>query len=150
MAESASRDLEFHPTLAEFSLGRSPNDNSFDYRSGMKVLVTGGAGYIGSVTATALEQAGHTPVVLDSFQGRLAYDSSARGLKIYDDGEQPLLEVEEITTDLSVLKVLRGARLPAPLRTHDASHGAGQIRPVNSGKLFVACSMRIASCHRSL
>ncbi len=32
----------------------------------MKVLVTGGAGYIGSVTAKALEDAGHTPVILDS------------------------------------------------------------------------------------
>lgn len=32
----------------------------------MKVLVTGGAGYIGSITCTALEAAGHTPVVLDS------------------------------------------------------------------------------------
>ena len=32
----------------------------------MKVLVTGGAGYIGSTTATALEAAGHTPVILDS------------------------------------------------------------------------------------
>ncbi|MCW2766225.1 MAG: UDP-galactose 4-epimerase [Nocardioides sp.] len=32
----------------------------------MKVLVTGGAGYIGSVTAKALEQAGHVPVILDS------------------------------------------------------------------------------------
>jgi UDP-glucose 4-epimerase len=32
----------------------------------MKVLVTGGAGYIGSTTATALEQAGHVPVILDS------------------------------------------------------------------------------------
>jgi len=32
----------------------------------MKVLVTGGAGYIGSVTAKALERAGHVPVVLDS------------------------------------------------------------------------------------
>src|SRR3546814_3396647 len=28
--------------------------------------VTGGAGYIGSTTAKALEQAGHTPVILDS------------------------------------------------------------------------------------
>lgn len=32
----------------------------------MKVLVTGGAGYIGSITAKALEAAGHTPLVLDS------------------------------------------------------------------------------------
>lgn len=32
----------------------------------MKVLVTGGAGYIGSVTARALEEAGHVPVILDS------------------------------------------------------------------------------------
>ena len=32
----------------------------------MKVLVTGGAGYLGSITAKALEQGGHTPVILDS------------------------------------------------------------------------------------
>jgi UDP-glucose 4-epimerase len=32
----------------------------------MKVLLTGGAGYIGSITAKALEEAGHTPIVLDS------------------------------------------------------------------------------------
>ncbi len=32
----------------------------------MKVLVTGGAGYIGSTTAYALESAGHVPVILDS------------------------------------------------------------------------------------
>ena len=32
----------------------------------MKVLVTGGAGYIGSTTAKALEAAGHVPVILDS------------------------------------------------------------------------------------
>jgi hypothetical protein len=29
--------------------------------------------------------------------------------------------------------------------THAASHGAGQSLPVNSGKLFVACSRSIAS-----
>lgn len=47
----------------------------------MKVLVTGGAGYIGSITATALEQAGHVPVLLDSLvagerafaEGRMFY-----------------------------------------------------------------------------
>ena len=32
----------------------------------MKVLITGGAGYIGSTTASALERAGHVPIVLDS------------------------------------------------------------------------------------
>jgi UDP-glucose 4-epimerase len=32
----------------------------------MKILLTGGAGYIGSITAKALEEAGHTPVILDS------------------------------------------------------------------------------------
>ena len=32
----------------------------------MKVLVTGGAGYIGSTIATALEGAGHAPVLLDN------------------------------------------------------------------------------------
>ncbi|MFT3872977.1 MAG: UDP-glucose 4-epimerase GalE [Nocardioides sp.] len=40
----------------------------------MKVLVTGGAGYIGSTTAKALEEAGHTPVILDSLlTGPLAF-----------------------------------------------------------------------------
>ncbi len=40
----------------------------------MKVLVTGGAGYIGSTTAKALEEAGHVPVVLDSLvTGPLAF-----------------------------------------------------------------------------
>ena len=33
--------------------------------------------------------------------------------------------------------------------THAPSHGAGQSRPVNSGKLFVACSRSIAACQRS-
>ena len=31
--------------------------------------------------------------------------------------------------------------------TQAASQGAGQTRPVNSGKLFVACSRWLASCH---
>ena len=40
----------------------------------MKVLVTGGAGYIGSITASALEEYGHTPVILDSLlTGPLAF-----------------------------------------------------------------------------
>lgn len=56
----------------------------------MKVLVTGGAGYIGSITAAALEQAGHVPVIIDSLvtgpqafvRGRIFYhgDIADRGL----------------------------------------------------------------------
>ena len=34
----------------------------------MRVLVTGGAGYIGSHTARALETAGHEPLVLDTLE----------------------------------------------------------------------------------
>lgn len=32
----------------------------------MKVLVTGGAGYIGRTVVSALEDHGHTPIILDS------------------------------------------------------------------------------------
>jgi UDP-glucose 4-epimerase len=40
----------------------------------VKLLVTGGAGYLGSTTAKALEEAGHTPVILDSLlTGPLAF-----------------------------------------------------------------------------
>ena len=40
----------------------------------MKDLVTGGAGYLGSITAKALEEAGHTPVILDSLlNGPIAF-----------------------------------------------------------------------------
>jgi UDP-glucose 4-epimerase len=40
----------------------------------MKVLITGGAGYIGSTTASALEERGHTPIILDSLvNGRIEF-----------------------------------------------------------------------------
>lgn len=40
----------------------------------MKILVTGGAGYIGSTICSALEDFGHTPIILDSLvQGRLEF-----------------------------------------------------------------------------
>jgi UDP-glucose 4-epimerase len=33
----------------------------------MNILVTGGAGYIGSHTASAVEKSGHTPIIVDNF-----------------------------------------------------------------------------------
>lgn len=49
----------------------------------MKVLITGGAGYIGSTIASALEDSGHTPIILDSLvtgrkeftRGRIFYNA---------------------------------------------------------------------------
>jgi len=65
----------------------------------MKILVTGGAGYIGSVTSKALEQAGHTPILLDSLlkgrrefiRGRTFYqgDIADRDLLTRIVGEHP-------------------------------------------------------------
>ena len=40
----------------------------------MKILITGGAGFIGSTISSALEDAGHTPVILDSLiTGRVEF-----------------------------------------------------------------------------
>ncbi|MDP1833613.1 MAG: UDP-glucose 4-epimerase GalE [Candidatus Moranbacteria bacterium] len=60
----------------------------------MKILVTGGAGYIGSHTAVALHQAGHTPIILDDF--RNSSPSAIEGIaKIIE--EQPILHTGDCT-----------------------------------------------------
>ncbi len=49
----------------------------------MKFLITGGAGYIGSTVASALLDAGHTPIIMDSLvtgrkeftEGRIFYQA---------------------------------------------------------------------------
>ena len=46
-----------------------------------KVLVTGGAGYIGSTICSALEDAGHTPVIIDSLVN--GYEQFVRGRPFY-------------------------------------------------------------------
>lgn len=58
----------------------------------MKILITGGAGYIGSTIASALIDAGHTPVILDSLvTGR---DEFTRGRIFYhgDIADEALLK----------------------------------------------------------
>jgi UDP-glucose 4-epimerase len=68
----------------------------------MEILVTGGAGYIGSTVCSALIDAGHTPVIIDSLQtgrsefvrGRIFYegDISDAGLLGKIVSEHPLIE----------------------------------------------------------
>ena len=60
----------------------------------MKILVTGGAGYIGSTICSALEDAGHIPVVLDSLiTGRVEF---TRGRTFYHGDIADRALVEEI------------------------------------------------------
>ncbi|PTA67131.1 UDP-glucose 4-epimerase GalE [Deinococcus arcticus] len=58
----------------------------------MKILVTGGAGYIGSTTCAALEEAGHTPVVLDSLLTGAAAFTHGRIFYKGDVADSALLE----------------------------------------------------------
>ena len=58
----------------------------------MKVLVTGGAGYIGSTICSALEDAGHTPIILDSLitgreeftRGRIFYHADIADMDVVE------------------------------------------------------------------
>ncbi len=51
-----------------------------------------------------------------------------------------------IATSICLIVTASPSRISS---THADSHGAGQSRPVNSGKLLVACSWSIASRQRS-
>ena len=50
--------------------------------------------------------------------------------------------------DFSMCSMVTGSWLMES--THETSHGAGQMRPVNSGKAFVWCRASSASRHRPL
>ena len=62
----------------------------------MKVLVAGGAGYIGSHTVDALKKAGHSPVI---------YDNAGRGHRVVAD----ILEVPAVWAELDDRQALLGA-----------------------------------------
>ena len=63
----------------------------------MKFLITGGAGYIGSTIASALEDAGHTPIILDSLvTGRIEF---TRGHIFYKADIADTAAIEQIFLD---------------------------------------------------
>src|SRR5262249_10175183 len=57
---------------------------------------------------------------------------------------QPCSKARSTMAHSMVLMVTGSSRM---LSVHEASHGAGQTRPVNSGKLLVECRLRDASSH---
>ena len=67
----------------------------------MKILVTGGAGYIGSHTTLALLETGYDVVVLDNFSNSFP-ESLVRVGKLA--GKEPVV-VEGDLTDSSLLKI---------------------------------------------
>jgi hypothetical protein len=63
------------------------------------------------------------------------------------DGHHPALGPGRSMIETSTCLMVTGSWLMPS--THADSHGAGQSRPVNSGKLLVACRRSMASCQRS-
>ena len=85
----------------------------------MNILLTGGAGYIGSHTCVALAQAGYTPVILDNF------DNSHRGVlqRLEAILERPVLcEEGDVLDTAFVADVLRRHRIEGVI--HLAGHKA--------------------------
>ncbi|MGH3509916.1 MAG: UDP-glucose 4-epimerase GalE [Nocardioidaceae bacterium] len=128
----------------------------------MKVLVTGGAGYIGSVTAKALEVAGHVPVILDSLlagprvfvRDRLFYegDIADRDLvrRIVDehpDIEATIHMAARIVVPESVAMPYEYYRdnVAKSLELFDALHDAGKPRVLfsSSGSLYASAELEV-------
>ncbi len=86
----------------------------------MSILITGGAGYIGTHTLLALHDAGYSPVVIDNLSNSTA-ESFQRAEEIADDVEFPFYEadlrnrsvLEQIFRDHSIDTVIHFAGLKA-------------------------------------
>ncbi|GHD05340.1 UDP-glucose 4-epimerase GalE [Zhihengliuella salsuginis] len=68
----------------------------------MKILVTGGAGYIGSHTALTLLEAGHEVVAVDNL-----YNASSESLRRVGElaGAEPVLEIADLTDEAALEEV---------------------------------------------
>jgi len=66
----------------------------------VRLLVTGGAGYIGAVTARRLREAGHTPIVLDDLSAGHREAVTGMDLVVGDFGDRAL--ISDVVTSKSV------------------------------------------------
>ncbi|MGH3735597.1 MAG: UDP-glucose 4-epimerase GalE [Micromonosporaceae bacterium] len=91
----------------------------------MKILVTGGAGYIGSTVASALINAGHQPVILDSLvtgrrdfvAGRQFYEGDIADGRVIDQLFTEHPDIEAVVHCAALIVVPESVR--EPLRYYD-------------------------------
>lgn len=106
----------------------------------MKILITGGAGYIGSVTVKHVLDAGHTVVVFDSLElgHREAIDPRAE------------LIVGDLRTADDILNAMNAVRPDAVV--HFAAYALVGESATNPGKYFRNndCGDQSSGCHAGL
>ena len=109
----------------------------------MKVLVTGGAGFIGTNLVKALINAGHEPRILDDFSTGLASNVSDLGIEILRGSLEDLELVEKCARGVDAIAHL-GARgsVPRSLKNPLATHSVNA-----TGTLHVMEAARSVGAH---
>ena len=98
----------------------------------MKVLVTGGAGFIGTNLVKALQGAGHQPSVLDDFSTGLSSNVAGLGVEIFEGSLEDLKLVERAARGVDAIAHL-GARgsVPRSLKNPLATHSVNATGTLN-------------------
>lgn len=109
----------------------------------MKVLVTGGAGFIGTNIVKALLHTGHEPRILDDFSTGLAFNVSDLGIEIHPGSLEDLELVKKSANGVDAIAHL-GARgsVPRSLKNPVATHSVNA-----TGTLHVMEAARSAGAH---
>lgn len=110
----------------------------------MKVLVTGGAGFIGSVTARTLEAGGHEVGIFDDFS--TGHDWACRGRRVYRGDIRDRAALDRAFGDLKPDAVLHFA---GKIIVPESVTNPGLYYDVNVvGSLRLLEAMRAAGCRR--
>ena len=109
----------------------------------MKVLVTGGAGFIGTNLVKALINAGHEPRILDDFSTGLASNVSGLGIEVHRGSLEERELVEKCARGVDAIAHL-GARgsVPRSLKNPLATHSVNA-----TGTLHVMEAARAVGAH---
>ncbi len=101
-----------------------------------KILVTGGAGYIGSITSRVLKENGYTPIIFDNF-----YNSKPIAVKDYEVHEGDLRnydEIEKVVREVKPDGVIHFAAMKAAGESMDIPEDYYENNVGGSANLFKA------------